>query len=184
MAEPVFSLGGPGRGLENSFENFNFQKIDTEADFFFNFSIISYFFWFLVHFEKKISGDPMLLSSATAGSYYLRVHWNCDFFNSLRIGRVAENIEKLKQIDWNFESLFFKINYRRIIFTLSDYIYEEILKFAADKQPTKLKRPPLLRQESIHLSPKKRLPHDPRTGKSKLLELWLRVTLYLLYTLY
>lgn len=49
-----------------------------------------------------------------------------------------------------------------------DYVYEELLKFSIEKLPTKAKRPPLLRQESIHLSPKKRLPHDPRTGKGKM----------------
>lgn len=41
------------------------------------------------------------------------------------------------------------------------------MRFATIKLPTKAKRPPLLRQESIHLSPKKHLPSDPRTGKSK-----------------
>lgn len=64
---------------------------------------------------------------------------------------------------------------------VSDYVYEELLKFSVEKQPAKAKRPPLLRQESIHLSPKKRLPHDPRTGKSKFpFEEWKgRVSLFL-----
>lgn len=51
--------------------------------------------------------------------------------------------------------------------SVSEYVYEELLKFSKEKAPIKAKRPPLLRQESIHLSPKKRLPHDPRTGKGK-----------------
>lgn len=49
--------------------------------------------------------------------------------------------------------------------TLSGGIYEELLTFSVDTNNSDSKRPPLLRQDSVCMSPKKIIPRDPHTGK-------------------